>query len=200
MFSQKIMSYYRGLSTEERIEKHIVSKDDCWLTDFSSANNYPETLINGKKTRISHFIYKLHKGEIPEGMCICHTCDNTKCVNPDHLFLGTHQDNVKDKVKKNRQAKGSKHGKAKLNEEKVLEIQKLLAEKNLTQKEIGKKYGVHEQAISEIKRGKNWSHVTDKSTTNNTTIIYNGSVTNNITINCSECPRQLNLFDLDEFK
>jgi predicted XRE-type DNA-binding protein len=150
-------------------------------------------------------MFELHFGEIPLGIYVCHRCDNPKCINPEHLFLGTPKDNMNDKMKKGRNfnVKGSQHGQAKLDEEKVLEIKRLLAEKNLTQKKIGEKYGVNQNTISLIKSGKIWSHVENQptqitNTTNN--ITYNAPVTKNITVNGSECyQKQLNLFDTDKF-
>lgn len=189
----------------EKIESRIISKKGCWLTDLAlSSNGYPHIWINGKTKLVSRVMYESYKGEIPDKMFVCHKCDNPKCVNPDHLFLGTHQDNMNDRNSKNRQSrqKGSQNAQSKLNEEQVLEIKRLLAETNLTQKEIGEKYGVDHRTISLIKRGKNWTHVNYQPTniTNNITN-YNAPVTNHITnYNCSECPRQLSLFDVDEIK
>jgi hypothetical protein len=191
----------------ERIESHIVSKDGCYLTDLHlDDDGYPQIRINGKTKRLSRVMYELNYGQIPEGKLICHRCDNPACVNPNHLFLGTHQENMNDMKSKKRQAfqKGSQNGQAKLNEEKVLEIKQLLAEKK-TNKEIAEKFGVSQHHISGIKIGRCWSHVKYQptqvtNTTNN--ITYNAPVTNNITnYHCSECQsRQLSLFDTDEFK
>lgn len=194
----------KKLPISERIDKHIVSKANCWLTDLACNfdGGYPQIEINGKIRRLSRVMFELYKGEITPGKLVCHQCDNPACINPDHLFLGTPKDNSMDMIIKNRQAKGFQHGRAKLNEEKVLEIKRDLAETNLTQKEIAKKYGVSKMNISHIKNGHLWSHVKYSQTnvTNNITNNYNAPVTNNITYNCSECPKQLTLFDTDEFK
>jgi DNA-binding XRE family transcriptional regulator len=156
----------QNLPISERIEKHIVSKDCCWITDLFCRNGYPMIVINKKRKSVHRVMFELHNGEIPDKILVCHTCDNPACINPDHLFLGTNQDNVNDKLAKNRQAKGSKLPQAKLNEEKVLEIKRDLAKKNLTQKEIAKKYGISERTISSIKTGTLWSHVKYEPTNN----------------------------------
>jgi HNH endonuclease len=191
-----------NLPISERISQHIISKENCWITDFScNSNGYPMMTINRKFKLVSRVMYELHFGSITDKMCVCHKCDNSKCVNPNHLFLGTQKDNMTDMISKGRKAstKGSLHGNSKLDEEKILEIKKLLAEKNLSQKEIGKKYCVSDTVISLIKNGHLWNHVKSQPThiTNisNISNIFNAPVT----INYSEA-KQLSLFDTDEFK
>lgn len=102
--------------------------------------------------------FELYKGPIPEGLLVLHTCDIPVCCNPNHLFLGTHQDNMDDMVKKNRQArnKGELSGSAKLTDEQVLEI----FHSDLAGVKLAEKFNVHPTLISWIKHGKNWSHVT----------------------------------------
>lgn len=97
--------------------------------------------------RAHRFSWEAHNGQIPEEMCVLHKCDTPSCVNPDHLFLGTNDDNVADRVAKGRSAKGEQHGKAKLTDRQILEIRDMSG----TLQEIGDYYGVHNSHISRIK-------------------------------------------------
>lgn len=130
--------------------------EDCWLyTKCISTWGYGR--VPNRKSFISahRFSYQLHKGAIPEGMFVCHHCDNPPCVNPKHLFLGTCADNNKDKLNKGRTFIGTKHWKSKLNEEQVRDIKKQLSN-GRTGYQIGKQYNVSHQAIYSIKYGVNW--------------------------------------------
>jgi hypothetical protein len=85
--------------------------NECWLwTASTTGNGYGQfsPTCHPPKTGYAHrFSYELHYGPIPAGMLVCHTCDNPRCVNPKHLFLGTHQDNATDMKQKGRHWNGS---------------------------------------------------------------------------------------------
>jgi len=102
--------------------------------------------------------YELHKGPIPEGLLVCHTCDNPPCVNPDHLFLGTSADNSQDMARKGRGMQGEKARTAVLTKEDVLAIKGML-DAGVVHRSIASKYGVERSTITAISRGKNWKHV-----------------------------------------
>lgn len=99
----------------------------------------------------------IKNGPIPKGMMVCHHCDNTLCVNPDHLFVGTHRDNMLDMVSKGRQGnhKGELHGMAKLTEAEV----RFILSSNATGVSLAKKFRVHESTICLIRKKKHWTHV-----------------------------------------
>jgi hypothetical protein len=97
-----------------------------------------------------------------ETLFACHTCDNPRCLNPDHIFLGTHQDNVDDKVKKGRGGGpelGESHHGSILTEEAVRTIRSEL-ERGICQDALARRYKVTQAAISKIKRGLTWRHIT----------------------------------------
>lgn len=119
------------------------------------------------------FSWRIHCGEIPDGMQINHRCDNPKCVNPHHLFLGTQMDNMRDKIAKGRASCGEKHSvatklktprgsrnaAAKLTEADIPQVLHL-ANKGETQRNIAARFGVTKNAIGQILRGESWQHVT----------------------------------------
>lgn len=88
-----------------------------------------------------------------------HTCDNRACVNPEHLFLGTHRENSADMVRKGRNhtppTAGEQHGEAKLTDDAVREIRR----SSLTGRALAAQFGVSESAISLVRRGKAWTHI-----------------------------------------
>lgn len=98
-------------------------------------------------------------GPIPEGYEVLHKCDITSCVNPDHLFLGTQEDNMNDMMTKGRHVKGEQVQSSKLTREQVLEI-KIALRDGVRQKTLAEHYGVGVSAISDINTGTTWKSVT----------------------------------------
>ena len=134
--------------------------DECMEWDAGHfTDGYGAFFYNYKTTRAHRFIYYAYMGKIPDGYVICHECDNPNCVNPNHLFLGTVQDNHDDCKTKKRTLTGSRNPYSKLIESEVIEIKQLL-KLGWLQKSIATKFGVARVSISDINRGKSWSHIT----------------------------------------
>ena len=132
----------------------------CWLWIGSSdPDGYGSIYLNRKERHRAHRIsYKAFNGDFDSNLLVCHQCDVPSCVNPDHLFLGTHQDNVKDMDKKGRRAlkQGELNPSHKLSNDQVNAIRSLLSS-GVNQYDIAKLYSLSQSAVSNIKRGKAWS-------------------------------------------
>lgn len=122
----------------------------CWEWQASTTSGYGQFWIRYRMWRSHRVAWILTYGPIPEGLHVCHHCDNKLCCNPYHLFLGTNLDNVRDSLHKGRKAR-------KLSEEDVREIRRHLEVCSLNQEEIADLFGVEKSTISRIKRGRNWS-------------------------------------------
>lgn len=108
--------------------------------------------------RAHRYAYARANGDIPKGMLVRHSCDNPACCEPSHLSLGSQADNIKDKVLRNRQAKGSLIGKALLTEDMVREIRALYAS-GMTQTQIAGMFPVTQSSVSLIVLRKQWKHI-----------------------------------------
>lgn len=87
--------------------------ESCWnWTGALNHNGYGHVRVKGKTYRVHRFIYQLLSGEIPKGKLVCHRCDNRKCINPDHLFLGSHNENMADMIRKGRRSTAPVRGRA----------------------------------------------------------------------------------------
>jgi hypothetical protein len=140
-----------------RVDKK--SDNECWnwLGSFDK-DGYGQIRDGIRKIqdRGHKFSYRLHFGEIPQGMCVCHTCDNRACTNPNHLFIGTHKDNIQDKMNKNRQAKGEMQGHHKLTNEQIDSIRSRM---NENYKELCQEFNVVPSTIYRIWRKDSWKHI-----------------------------------------
>ena len=134
---------------------------DCWNWIASkNIGGYGKFAEGNNKWEAAHrFSFKLFKEFIPKGMCVCHRCDNRKCINPEHLFLGTYSDNMKDAVKKRRFKSriGENNGYSKLKEKDVFEIRKLHG--TISIRTIAKKFNVTPRHIWRVATKRSWKHV-----------------------------------------
>ena len=138
--------------------------DDCWnWTGGITGAGYGAMMIDYKNVSAHRFSYELHFGPIPEGMFICHKCDNPSCSNPDHLFLGTPQDNVDDMISKDRQVittpptfHGEDHPNAVLTWDQVNEMRRLYATGKYPAYELAERYQVTKATVGYIIHWQTW--------------------------------------------
>jgi DNA-binding CsgD family transcriptional regulator len=141
---------------------HKGSVDECWeWQGYVGPNGYGQI---GHKRGImtAHRVsWLIHHGPIPEGMMVLHKCDNRKCVNPDHLYLGTASDNMRDAYTRGRMPdrKGENASAHKLTEAQVLEIRTLWARGEMSRKELAAKFGISPITVGEIIRRITWKHI-----------------------------------------
>lgn len=125
---------------------------------------YGKISWNGKRVKTHRLAWMLaNDAEIPPRTLVCHTCDNPLCCEPGHLFLGTNDDNIKDKVSKGRQQRGETHKAAKLSNAQVEEIIRRYKHGEASQTQLAQEFGVSQMQISNITSGKNrrdvWSRI-----------------------------------------
>lgn len=130
----------------------------CWLWTGALQNGYGTLNFRGSRVYAHRASYEMHKGEIHRGMHVCHRCDVTICINPDHLWLGTCADNHADRDGKGRQARGAKTHTSKLTEIDVVEIRKEHA-RGVIPYQLAKRYGVAPSTIHSIIDRVTWKHV-----------------------------------------
>ncbi len=132
------------------IERNSIPEPNsgCWLWTASLNSSGYGQLRYGFESVASRISYAAFKG-CPDGYYVCHSCDNPACVNPDHLFLGTPLDNMRDKVRKGRHRFG-RVGRRKHSDQVIADV---LAAKG-TQQEISDRFGVERSYVGELKRGK----------------------------------------------
>lgn len=165
-----------------RLMIRIEKKGECWEWNrYVGERGYALLSYQGKMHNAHRLSYQIFKGNIPENLFVCHTCDNRKCINPDHLWLGTRRENIQDASKKGRLPggpghkpspdviekllksrkpfpNGEQHPTSKLKKEDIIHIRKLLDE-GIKQTDIAKKFNVCSGVISQIKHKRTWSHV-----------------------------------------
>lgn len=133
--------------------------DDCIIfKGYKNPKGYGSMRYKGKTWRAHRAVWDKERGEIPKGMHVCHKCDNPSCVNIKHLFLGTNNDNMQDKINKGRQTKGTDTYSAKLNENAVRKIRKLSMFK-FSNKDIAFLYDVNQSTVCRIVNNLIWRHV-----------------------------------------
>jgi hypothetical protein len=141
------------------------SSSSCWNWKGYRRGKQKRAVISvkGKQILASHYSYRKFKGRIPKGKKVLHSCDNTSCVNPEHLFLGSQLDNMRDMVIKGRshKPKGEKNGRAKLTAKSVrfIRAKYIPRHKQLGQKALAERFGICTVQIQAILTRRAWSHL-----------------------------------------
>ena len=177
-----IMYGRHGLPVAQRLWAKTEDVAGCWLWLGAKSNKgYGNIYYKGSTWRTHRLAWFLSRGPIPDGLLVCHHCDNPACINPEHLFVGTVGDNSKDMLSKGRgvfqkyperRARGDRHGThtqpqswlgerngaAKLTGVQVQAIIVQYASGHVTQLSLARQYGVSFQAVCKIIRGQRWGH------------------------------------------
>lgn len=163
----------RKIPLVNRFWENVRKTESCWIWTACKRGGYGLIYGNGRRQSAHRLSYEIHKGPIPDGLDCLHKCDNPSCVNPEHLFIGTHRDNMVDAAKKKRfktgkdswasknkhkikRRTGSNHHMSKLTESQVSEIRLLWDRGGITKTELGKRYGVSQVQAGKIVREVNW--------------------------------------------
>lgn len=151
---------YEQHLTERFLKSIRITDSGCWEWQKSRWESGYGKVGVYRQIVAAHIVsYRLFRGPIADGLFVCHECDNPPCVNPDHLFLGTHQQNMDDMVAKGRQTRGVLNSHAKITEDQVQEIRHLYAAGGMTQKDIGARFGITKSNVHLIVCGLAWKHV-----------------------------------------
>jgi len=144
-----------------RFWKYVKKTASCWLwTGSKRASGYGQISLTPGKPESAHRVsWEIHKGAIPAGNCVLHSCDNRACVFPNHLRLGTPAENMRDCCLRHRHIFGSRSPNAKLTEAKVKTIRAHPIGPRGYITSLAKQYGVTPSIISEIIHRKRWNHV-----------------------------------------
>lgn len=154
----------------ERFWYKVKKSEDCWEWQAARmSSGYGMMRLNGVSTGAHRISWMLHYGDIPKGVCVCHKCDNRLCVRPDHLFLGTQADNIRDMMNKGRIArgkqlnhpnqKGDKNHNAVVTEKQVRHVLLMYYKENKKQAEISRIVGLTYANVWAIVHRKSWKHI-----------------------------------------
>jgi hypothetical protein len=165
----KCRSCRNTISAERRFWENVYAEPNtgCWLSTFSAiggrkwsgrrpGKGHTAMSVHNRHVLTHRFSWEMHRGPIPEGLCVLHSCDTPECVNPDHLFLGTVVDNNADMREKGRHQHGETHVCAVLTDDEAREIYDSDEPNNV----LAERFGISSSVISGIRHGRAWIHVT----------------------------------------
>lgn len=152
--------------------------DECWeWTGSMNPDGYGRCHWQMKNRKAHRVVWEIVNGSIPNGLFVCHRCDNRRCCNPAHLFLGTHKENMQDRNTKRRVAHGARspavlhpdrivrgeaNSRARLKVDDVVEIRAAVAKTRAEVEPLAKRFGVSISHIRKIRSGDAWKHLVRK--------------------------------------
>jgi len=157
---KEIFTFEEKVAKQANPIKYYIDEKGCHIciSHVYDKDGYPRLHRNGKDFRMSRYVYSIsNNSEIPIPFLVLHNCDNPNCINPSHLRLGTHLENMEDRKRRGRCPKGINHPNAKLNDSIVYFIK--YESQNRSNKELATIFGVSEYTIRDIKNEKTWSHI-----------------------------------------
>ena len=160
--SRACMGKSYRISIEDNYNENVIRHPTgCWGWRLKpNVNGYVQVRSSeGKKMYGHRYSWEVHRGPIPEEMCVLHSCDNPTCTNPDHLFLGTMNDNTKDMLSKDRESRGERHPGARLTEAKVILMRQMYSSGKYTMERLGYLFKVSEGTVYSAVRRQSWKHV-----------------------------------------
>jgi DNA invertase Pin-like site-specific DNA recombinase len=133
------------------IQDHCVEVNGCWIwTRSTRGKGYAQMTLSNRKQVYGHRAsYMVNKGAIPDGGVVCHSCDEPRCCNPDHLFLGTQKDNMQDCVAKGRLRPGRVGAPRKVSDEQRKRIAELRSQ-GMLQRQIAQQFGITQVRVSQL--------------------------------------------------
>lgn len=147
-----------SISAKDKLDTYTYKSASCWIWIGGLVGvGYGEVWFGGKYWASHRLSYTVYKGEIPDGMEVCHTCDNRKCINPEHLFVGTRKDNAEDMSKKGRALRGERGTNVKLTNKLVAIIRKYRGK--LPQTRIAEIFSISQAQVCRVMTKRNWSHI-----------------------------------------
>lgn len=145
----------------ERIaSRSYVMDSGCWeWSGFRLRGQHGVMTFKRRHTYVHRLAWEFFNGAIPDGLFVCHRCDNPPCWNPDHLFLGTYNDNNQDCISKKRHSYGTRNGHAKLTEDEVRRIATTYVPGTTTMQQVADQFGVSISRVYNIVRGRAWKQL-----------------------------------------
>jgi len=155
----------RGKRLTERFWSKVDKRgpDECWeWKPTLNTDRYCTFSIQGRSYKAHRIAYQLAIGDIPSGLCVCHSCDNPVCVNPAHLWLGTHAENMADMMRKGRQKTWDKDPNTKLTPDDVRAIHRSYRRGLVSMREVGERFGIAARTVSNILSGHEWAWIKEE--------------------------------------